>query len=140
MTLLPWPEKAQFTHDSKCCTFVGRSADGVRDLYVCDIQGRRTCIARYGDDGPEYSSWPASMAQINPYAIEALAAVGKFHMASAEAALQRLQIAVEALEYCRMNMSKVLRGDLTDSAKEAAGIIHARAFNALHEIGEVPPA
>jgi hypothetical protein len=65
---------------------------------------------------------------------------GLYNAAVAEAALQRLRVAVEALEYCRMNMSKVLRGDLTDSAKEAAGIIHARAFNALHEVGEVPGA
>jgi hypothetical protein len=39
-----------------------------------------------------------------------------------------------------MNMSKALAGQPTDSAKEAAGVMHARAFNALSLIGELPPA
>jgi hypothetical protein len=58
----------------------------------------------------------------------------------ADAAMARLRVACEALEYCRMNMSKALAGQPTDSAKEAAGVMHARAFNALSLIGELPPA
>lgn len=42
----------KFTHDCDACTFLG-TYDGI-DLYFCP--GEPTIIARYGDDGPEYSS------------------------------------------------------------------------------------
>lgn len=62
------PDGPQFTHDSKCCTFLGRwrgprpHAEGKGepcdyDLYWC---GKGidcpTVLSRYGDDGPEYNS------------------------------------------------------------------------------------
>lgn len=66
----PLPPKTsgpQFTHDSECCTFLGRwrgprpCADGVGelcdyDLYWCDKCIEPTVISRYGDDGPEYNT------------------------------------------------------------------------------------
>jgi hypothetical protein len=49
-------DKPRFIHDSTCCQFLGRSADGERDLYTCNAIGIRTFIARYGDDGDQYQS------------------------------------------------------------------------------------
>ena len=51
----------KFTHDCDKCKFLGsgkyQGADA--DFYTCPtFEGRRTFIARYGDEGPEYSSCP----------------------------------------------------------------------------------
>lgn len=50
----------QFEHDSTCCTFLGRSADGTHDLYVCTKQYAKTkdstYLARYGSNGSDYTS------------------------------------------------------------------------------------
>lgn len=43
--------KPTFKHDCDRCYFLGEYRG--RDLYVC----RDTLISRYGDDGPEYSSY-----------------------------------------------------------------------------------
>ena len=56
----------QFTHDSGCCTFLGRWRGPFHggdpdvtdfDLYYCQASHAwPTVIARFGDDGPEYTS------------------------------------------------------------------------------------
>jgi hypothetical protein len=47
----------QFTHDSSCCKFLGRSQDGKLDLYTCiGAKTYQAYIARYGNDGSEYTS------------------------------------------------------------------------------------
>lgn len=40
-------------HDCPACTFVGKHNE--TDLYFC-VTGSPSLVARYGDDGPEYSS------------------------------------------------------------------------------------
>jgi hypothetical protein len=63
MALAPAP---LFTHDCDCCRFLGSVNDARReqfvDLYVC----RGSVIARFGHDGPEYTSIPTDMAQSRP--------------------------------------------------------------------------
>lgn len=78
----------QFVHDSTCCAFVGRSADGTHDLYVCSAKTAstkdRTYIARYGNDGPEYTScidiildsYAADHPEAFKYCVEARKATG----------------------------------------------------------------
>lgn len=51
----------QFQHDCNKCVFLGRheshKTQKPLDLYVCAREGViDTVIARYGNDGPEYSS------------------------------------------------------------------------------------
>ena len=44
-----------FSHDCDCCTFLGTFKN--HDLYHCFQGGiRPTVIARYGNDGPDYTS------------------------------------------------------------------------------------
>lgn len=49
-----------FTHDCDECVLVDQLAwAGLpSDIYCCRKQGYATIIARYGDDGPDYTSWP----------------------------------------------------------------------------------
>ena len=47
----------KFTHDCEACTFLGPYQG--YDLYVCDT----SVIARFGNDGPEYSSLPISVVE-----------------------------------------------------------------------------
>lgn len=73
-------EKPLYTHDCEHCVFLGtwvREVEGLLnqtfDLYVCPRGTLGTnCIARWGNDGPEYSSmtmenplWRSSLAHIN---------------------------------------------------------------------------
>ena len=56
-----------FEHDCDECAYLGTihaaaRPEGFVDLYRCDAHGA-TVIARYGDDGPEYSSAPLDMAE-----------------------------------------------------------------------------
>jgi hypothetical protein len=52
----------RFKHDctgQNCCRFVGRTR--VYDVYLynaSDVDGPGVLL-RYGDDGPDYTSWPA---------------------------------------------------------------------------------
>jgi hypothetical protein len=53
--------KPLFQHDCDKCEFLGHFFD--HDVYICSPQGFETCvgktasvIARYGDNGPEYTS------------------------------------------------------------------------------------
>ena len=46
--------KPRFTHDCDRCTFLGQ--DGKHDLYYCPQGSFPTVIARYGNDGPDYTS------------------------------------------------------------------------------------
>lgn len=45
-----------YEHDCNACTYLGPFFDGADkyDLYICNTQG--SIIARYGDDGPDYTS------------------------------------------------------------------------------------
>jgi hypothetical protein len=52
----------------------------------------------------------------------------KYERARADAAIARLKLAVEALEFTRAHIAK----------PDWHGSIHGRAFNALHEIGPIP--
>ena len=59
-----------FTHDCESCTFLGRY-DG-HDLYVCPADDP-ALIARFGSEGAEYRSLPASMlftSQLPPIYLE----------------------------------------------------------------------
>lgn len=52
-------EQPKHKHDCDRCEFLGRyEYEGqTYDLYTCEqLIGGRTVIARYGDDGPEYTS------------------------------------------------------------------------------------
>jgi len=46
---------ARYAHDCECCVLLGQDKDA--DLYYCPREG--SLVARYGDDGPDYSSMPA---------------------------------------------------------------------------------
>lgn len=50
--------KPEYKHDCSKCTFLGKFEE--YDLYYCD-KSLPTLIARYGDEGPQYSSCPVSM-------------------------------------------------------------------------------
>lgn len=62
----------QFTHDSDCCTFLGRyhgTAPGYErdyDLYWCGQRHCQTVIARYGDEGREYTSGMSFVGHVDP--------------------------------------------------------------------------
>lgn len=43
-----------FTHDCDCCSFLG--SFGNHDLYYCGRGARETIIARYGNEGFDYTS------------------------------------------------------------------------------------
>ncbi len=54
-----------FTHDCDDCRYLGTLAtpEGRTDLYIC-VGGEEvgpSVIARFGDEGPDYSSMPESM-------------------------------------------------------------------------------
>jgi hypothetical protein len=53
---------------------------------------------------------------------------GLYEHSRADAAIARLRLAVEALEFTRAHIAK----------PDWHGSIHGRAFNALHEIGPIP--
>lgn len=55
-----------------------------------------------------------------------------YERARADAAMARLKVAVEALEYARMHMAAAAKDPVV------AGGIHGRVFNALHDIGPLP--
>lgn len=46
-----------WTHDCKQCRFLGRVL--LADAYIC----KSSVILRDGDDGPDYRSWPISIAR-----------------------------------------------------------------------------
>jgi len=55
--------KPTHTHDCENCTYIATIASKdragqVADLYTCANDESRTFIARYGDEGPDYSSLP----------------------------------------------------------------------------------
>ena len=56
---------AVWVHDCEKCTYLGQTtySDKLYDLYVCEEEGSLgpTLIARYGSDGPEYTSMPAKL-------------------------------------------------------------------------------
>ena len=47
-------EDPQFDHDCDQCRFLGRYEK--HDLYFCDQSGMPTVLARYGNDGWDYTS------------------------------------------------------------------------------------
>ena len=62
-------EKPQYQHNCEACVFLGRYTDSDQqrdfDLYVCPQGGIPTVIARFGNDGPEYSSGlPFALEQV----------------------------------------------------------------------------
>lgn len=54
-------ETPQHTHDCDTCLFLGRCQN--LDLYVCVGILDHTVIARYGSDGPQYTSAPVCMLE-----------------------------------------------------------------------------
>jgi hypothetical protein len=56
--------KPKYQHDCESCKYLGTSKANILnvesecDFYICGNEELRTLIARYGDDGPEYSSTP----------------------------------------------------------------------------------
>jgi len=57
------PLVMRFQHDCKHCVPLGQYQEN--DLYYCDQHGCPTVIARYGNDGPEYTSG-MGFAEIDP--------------------------------------------------------------------------
>ena len=57
-------QKPKYTHDCDACIFLGRYKK--LDLYACKggSLGSFTLLGRYGDDGPEYSSYSAFGADV----------------------------------------------------------------------------
>lgn len=56
-----------YTHDCDLCRYLG-TVERIQwyDLYVCERSpdaGSRSLVARYGDDGPDYTSMPASLVK-----------------------------------------------------------------------------
>ena len=52
----------RYKHDCNACVFIATVYEGgeFQDAYVCT--GRDSSVVlRHGDDGPDYSSWPAAM-------------------------------------------------------------------------------
>lgn len=51
-------ERPLYMHDCRACTYLGRYDSGgdTYDLYYCPQLGLPTVIARYGDEGHEYTS------------------------------------------------------------------------------------
>mgnify|MGYP000101909513 CR=1 FL=1 len=72
---LPSPEreKPQFEHDCSHCTFLGRFDDGRPcDLYWCQGLIETTVIARYSDEGSDYTSGMIfADRNLNPALVEA---------------------------------------------------------------------
>lgn len=56
----------RYKHDCETCKFLGHYNE--YDLYYCSQTGLPTVIARYGDDGPEYTS---GMGSDHPALVEA---------------------------------------------------------------------
>jgi hypothetical protein len=56
----------RFTHDCDNCEFLGQFNE--YDLYYCEDAFEPTVVARYGDDGPEYTS---GIHSSNPALVEA---------------------------------------------------------------------
>ena len=52
----------QYAHDCERCTFLGRIDEG--DVWHCPNDGGGSIIVRFGDDGPEYSSFPVPIARM----------------------------------------------------------------------------
>ena len=59
--------KPMYEHDCEACRHLGtvNGADGVVDLYMCPRDGGLgpSLVARFGDDGPDYTSVPAQYAE-----------------------------------------------------------------------------
>lgn len=81
---LPIPS---FEHDCSRCRFLGtvaapnRGSEAIADLYVCEDVGQPqgpSIIARYGNDGPEYTSVPRRFisATSDPSLLAAAAILG----------------------------------------------------------------
>jgi hypothetical protein len=57
----------RFRHDCDRCIFLGEV--GPHDLYICppnETWRRASVVARYGDEGFDYTSMPVEYAEINP--------------------------------------------------------------------------
>jgi hypothetical protein len=78
----PEAHQMRFLHDSTCCVFTGsgtipddpRFVDREYDFYFCPATG--SVIARYGDDGPDYTSfgslgYPPKLMALDPRLAEA---------------------------------------------------------------------
>lgn len=60
---------AQYTHDCTICRFLGTVQDAGNhpvDLYRCAGVHQDSVIARYGSDGPDYSSMPVLFMEKAP--------------------------------------------------------------------------
>lgn len=53
----------KFHHDCDGCIFLGRSEDGRWDLYHCPRCDEGSVVARYGNEGHEYSSCPVEIIE-----------------------------------------------------------------------------
>lgn len=52
--------KAQHTHDCDSCHLIGKQYH--EDVYYCPSEG--SIVRRFGSDGPDYSSFPMSIARV----------------------------------------------------------------------------
>lgn len=64
------PAAPTFVHDCEECTYLGTLATPQRvvDLYACKLD--RSLIARFGDEGWEYSSAPRAIVARGPSSVE----------------------------------------------------------------------
>jgi hypothetical protein len=96
-------EKPRFAHDCERCTFLGRFDE--YDLYFCgstvSVTGT-TVIARWGNDGPEYSSG-LELAQAGkcPELIEAMS------RAQDRGLLPKPRVGTEKKQYIRLYIDKI---------------------------------
>lgn len=69
-------DKPEYRHDCDSCRFVGNlygrevnEAQRSYDVWVCPSRSGLggSLIARYGNDGPEYASWPLSASMVTRY-------------------------------------------------------------------------
>jgi hypothetical protein len=73
-------------------------------------------------------AWPISANYVCDKPSPCLVCDRNYERARADAAIARLRLAVEVLEFTRAHIAK----------SDWHGSIHGRAFNALHEIGPIP--
>jgi hypothetical protein len=84
----------------------------------------------------ELPAWPNSkdFRPISPASAGTEFFALEYERARAEAAMARLVVAVDALEYARKHMAAATKDPVV------GGGIHGRVFNALQAIGDLPPS
>lgn len=91
--------KPQHTHDCDRCQYLGSEND--LDFYFCESSILGTIIARYGSDGPDYSS--SDVASVERMLAHGMSDVDGKHMPPEHETIQNLPI-VRALKAYRESL------------------------------------